>query len=91
MSWLDEQQILERPVRRLRAEAAQRALVAGIEHPPTGLALVAVLADQHARAISQHEANNSTPGPGVLRRHFDVQTTCLRQVNQDAATRGKAS
>jgi hypothetical protein len=73
-----EQQILERRLRGFRAEALERSLVAGDQHPPTSLALVAMLANEHARVVSQDKANNGTSRLGVLRGHLDVQTTRLR-------------
>ena len=73
----------------LRAEALERAVVAGREHPPRGLALGTELPHEHRGPRSPSAVTNrkrTTPplAAGLLGRILDVDPPGLRQVHEDA-------
>ena len=73
----------------LRAEALERAVVAGREHPPRGLALGTELPHEDrgpALAVGgdEPEAHDPALAAGLLGRILDVDPPGLRQVHEDA-------
>src|SRR5262249_29234546 len=54
------------------------------EHPPTGLALRTVLAQQHRPVIREAPAHDRAAWLGLLRRLFEVESARLRQMEDDA-------
>jgi hypothetical protein len=63
-------------------ERRHRAVIALLEHPPSGLALRAVLPDQH-RGVTEHQTDERPPGLGRLRRRLDVEPAGLGEVDED--------
>jgi hypothetical protein len=70
--------------RRLRAQLVERAVVAGAEHPPPGLALVAPLLDEDGRPAVEHEPDHVLLALGGLGRVLDVDAAALGEVHEHA-------
>ena len=68
----------------LGAEGRQRSVVTRSEHPPGRLALPAVLADQHRRAVVEAEPHHAALRAGGLGGGLDVEPAGLGQVDEDA-------
>ena len=66
----------------LGAEAFERAVVAGREHPPRGLALVPVLAhERRPLPFGEAEPHDRALGARLLRRVLEVEAAGLREVH----------
>ncbi len=70
--------------RRLGPELLGRAEVVGREHPPTGLAFGAELAQQHRAVVGEAPPHDGALGARFLRRLLEVEPARLRQVEHDA-------
>jgi hypothetical protein len=70
---------------RLGAELRERAVVAGGEHPPAGLALRAELLDQDRGALREPQADHRALRLRRLRLGLDVDAAPLREMDEQAA------
>ncbi len=85
-----EDQLGERVGVGLGAEALERAVVTGCEHPPRRLALRAVLAHEERGPVGDPDAHDRAARLGLLGRVLDVEPTRLGEVHEEPA-RGPAS
>ena len=66
----------------LGSEPLERPVVAGGQHPPAGLALLAELLEEHAGPVGRADPQDAAARLRGLRRRLDVDATALRQVEQ---------